>query len=262
MVASHGEPIMPTRLKPSLVAFAVLFSLASGAPAARAEEPNSGFVPEFYFNPGYQGCVLRVDLLSDAQSERKRLLLSTLDAAFDHTEGWTRDFVVSGVDYLRFSYFHVIGFGACDNTAAATRYLSSILPDGSYALKTLEGDQSLYTSTDVLDAEDPLGIFVRLLGEDMIATCLVAMTVPRTVAMMQTALNDSYRIRAKYRPPLADLRLVNNVLYLLFSRDCDQKQSLSEAFLELLEHEDADSSGSWSPNYQPDPQAYLRLYGR
>ncbi len=127
----------PTKLLSKTAPFLVLgflftstiFADAADAASTAAAEFK---VPEAYADGNLQHdyCLLRVNLTDSSASRRKPILIKFISDGFVYTSEWRKNFSVIGVDYVSFSFFHLLVNRSCGEALGcgpARRSLGSCL---------------------------------------------------------------------------------------------------------------------------------------
>jgi hypothetical protein len=236
-----------------------LITLISLIGQAKAD-PNVEFIPEYYFyDPAQPHCTFKLDLRDDSFDVRRSKTLDIIDFSYQLTDAWTRKFVLAGINYVNFAYLHFISFDACN---ASQKNLADIemkfgLQQSDFVVREYS---NLDASAKMLEEFGPLGLFIRYRSKDEIARCLIKITINQTGISDNSIfklLNEFQAIRAKYRPPLADVNLVNNRLYLLFSRQCEKMRKQYEEISYLFKKENLGTESVGNTDFMPSPDEYL-----
>ncbi len=106
-----------------------LFALPISAQERKIIEIPEIFIPadsSKYLPPGSaKYCVFRADLSGTDATYRKKRTLAFIHDSYTRTNGWRGDYLISAIDYVDFSYFHLVSFTKCGALQDILAYTSN-----------------------------------------------------------------------------------------------------------------------------------------
>lgn len=207
-------------------------------------DPDAGYagkfhipsMPEFYATSNAY-CVIQFDSTERDLKARKEHLFELLPVLFSYTDKWTTKFAVIGVDYVEFRSFSTTLLNPCSDSrsiAQAVREVHSIT--STYTDKVVQGKGEI-SSVEVLKRlPSPVRRFMYYNPGTNIIDCLISLrVVPSQLASENSRVHD--RIVGawlKYRLPFADVTQINNEVFVLLARDCNDKQEIYDGLRYVL----------------------------
>ncbi len=245
-----------------------LFALPISAQERKIIEIPEIFIPadsSKYLPPGSaKYCVFRADLSGTDATYRKKRTLAFIHDSYTRTNGWRGDYLISAIDYVDFSYFHLVSFTKCgalqDILAYTSNYFSHCGDTNCQSIRVeFMPESNSRLVGEITEPPIPILLFESIRGKDELAKCTIKIParVPTNIAEFQLLRNQLNLLRAKYSMSILDLYLTSGSFYILLSRQCDQKKRLFDLMLELLERENV----KWTdylgrPDFAPDISEY------
>lgn len=158
----------------------VTWLVVSGA-ARAAERPT----PELYTPPGiHEYCVVRANLAGGTQSARETAIIAQIARSYAETSRWADLYVIAGVDYIEFKFFHLVFPGGCREAASALesvrKHFQPCPADaaapcavGVLSLEQVPGTSLVATWEEDDDAPTPIMLFEKRIGRDRLVACTI-----------------------------------------------------------------------------------------
>jgi hypothetical protein len=237
--------------------------------AVSAKELDTIQIPEVYFYTSSEVtyCVVRVNLSGAEKAYRKRILLDFVRDSYDRTDHWTKEYILSAIDYVNFSYLHLVIYEGCSIPIAIlpniSQYFSNCKANRTRDCESIEThfivERTSALVKTITKPYVPITLFGTIRGEEDLSLCTIKVPaqIPENIAESQSLTNNLLLLQSKYRMSIIDIRLLNDAYYMLLTRQCDQKSSLFSLMLELLKSEKFDwAKYLGAPNLAPDVSEY------
>jgi hypothetical protein len=214
-------------------------------------------IPEVYFyaSSDQQYCVVRVDLHNADIRYRRSQFLEYIRDSYGRTGHWSKDYILTAIDYVEFSYFHIVFYQKCEMPNPTLARVSSYFSDcdanpsldceKSKPLFTIERDSPLVKVITSLPI--PIVLFESIRGREELSSCIIKVRaqipdirIPEKLSEFRSLTANLDLLSTKYRISIMEIRLLNDVYYILLSRQCNQKASLFALMLEFLDAENLD----------------------
>ncbi|HKV39359.1 MAG TPA: hypothetical protein VJX67_09105 [Blastocatellia bacterium] len=183
-------------------------------------------IPEVAFQAALQPyCVYRVVLSANTSERRRTDFLNFLRMANLQTRDWQADFVVAGIDYTAFKYFHIVTYSSCANhtilksihgLSDRQEYSDAVVVPNSKLVSFAANQRGFVTSSEK---------FTHYRSRAALGGCLVGLT-GTDLGRASEVRSFLLEVADMYRMSIADASLWNDEIYLLFGRQCDQKREL------------------------------------
>ncbi len=240
----------PTKLLSKTAPFLVLGFLFTSTIFADAADAASTAAAEFKVPEAYAEesqhdyCLLRVNLTDSSASRRKPILIKFISDGFVYTSEWRKNFSVIGVDYVSFSFFHLLVNRSCGEALAVARqavarFLPCVSPKedlcGVATIIALGRKSPLIAPFTDAPAFGLLA-FDKFIGRSQLQDCAVLIRLrPDSSGEGFGELDRSlFNLYIKFRMPIVDIKRINREVYLVFSRQCNKKSDYYSTLSELL----------------------------
>lgn len=243
-----------------LLIVAASLAFASAAESRDADAPH---LPEFFLTSISQPhCLMLVEFAESARESRKQSLLKFMDHSYTSTDQWKNSFIPLAIDYVDYTYMHVIDFKAC-SPSSVTVYRQLLSPYLSVSkVSPVDDDDFISTAQQRMSFVSTPDFFRAYHFDHLVSQC--------TVSASELRSSDSVRVHnmlvqlwLRYRVSIAEIWQVNKTVYIAFSRQCDRKEALYHNLMALAERDKLPLSDLLEqPNFSPDMKEYFSSHGQ
>lgn len=220
----------------------LLLALAACGPRPLEVSPTSAsserLVPEYFSAKDTRGfCVTEMRIGGTANARKAAIIAFIRDARRAHI-------ITLGVDYVDFSYIHSVVNVPCTSARGAyvhdhDEFVQSVRTCGKVCDGASVAGQGIASQVYIGSANDasklsPIGLFQHYRPREDIQLCSVSWSIRSDGDSGAAFLISVLRVKEIYRMPILDVSVVGNRLFVLFSRQCRQKEILVQQLLKFV----------------------------
>lgn len=234
-------------------------AFASGVAGSYIEVPEFG--PRDWPS---NSCPIRITIRQEDPQIREAQLLRFVEESYEHTNAWSKDYIIAGVDYASFRAFYMIILTRCSDMLKEQIALSLSHCIGKRdkclfidQLDFAREDNSRLVGEPSVMSGQTGAIIEQYFGLNKVKSCAIRVRIRAdNDEQLWKIHSEILKVWGKYRLPFIDTPLRNNTIYFILSRQCAAREKIYATFIKLLASQTSISSLG-PPEFDPDLSEYL-----